>query len=486
MVRRYTFQCQLCYEDRREPRSQVRIIDGCEVCRTCLADDVAPRFAAALQSELDYPVKWDRTILDIDDFRAFVPAIVQEAWPARIREYETPVHNRVYCGHLTLGPIDRGGRRRLEICGNFLGSTTTSDQYQCPKCKTWSKDHHLHCPCTGDASNQQANAGQPTLDERTRGAEWQKCPNSACGVVIERSVGCNHFECAYCKASFCYICGDFATADSDHWLNICPRYGQPGDKDASFDEEYHFDSDEEEDQDWGNETYEGIGDFILDEEDDDAQESDLASEKWPGTWLFGVPFAIPGPNPSAQDQLQFDLNIATAFSDDLESQVSDRYDVIWNAPTLAQNMLDLISKMEINLRMALEDMIGDEPTTGAGRVEQAVDFFNFRIRHDQLRHGFIEAYNRGLCMAGYDRFFYKARSVRLFRAAFERYMILHAPRLLSNLAARDDREDLYKRFKYELSRKFDHQRHKGHDRTSEDELLLHTRRVDFEDTYVYA
>ena len=200
---RYKFQCQLCYEDRREPRSQVRIIDGCEVCRTCLADEVAPRFAAALQSELDYPVKWGYAILNIDDFREFVPAEVQEAWPARVREYQTPVHNRVYCSHLTLGQIDLAGRRHLEVCGNFLGSTKTSDQFQCPKCKTWSKDHHLHCPCTGGAGNQQANAGQPTLDERTRGFEWQKCPNSACGVVIERSVGCNHFECTFCETSFC-------------------------------------------------------------------------------------------------------------------------------------------------------------------------------------------------------------------------------------------------------------------------------------------
>lgn len=145
---RYTFQCQLCLEDRREPRSQIRIIDGCEICRRCLADDVAPRFAAALQSELDYPVKWGHAILNIDDFREFVPAEVQEAWPARVREYQTPVHNRVYCSHLTLGPIDRAGRRRLEVCGNFLGSSKTSDQFQCSKCRTWSKDHHLHCPST--------------------------------------------------------------------------------------------------------------------------------------------------------------------------------------------------------------------------------------------------------------------------------------------------------------------------------------------------
>lgn len=142
--------------------------------------------------------------------------------------------------------------------------------------------------------------------------------------------------------------------------------------------------------------------------------------------------------------------------------------------------------MKFNLQLALADMKDDEPTTDAGRLEQAVDFFNFRIRHDKLRHGFIKHFNHGLWMVGYDRLFHRTRSARLFRATFERYMILHAPRLLSNLTARDDHEDLYQRLRYDLGRGFDHQRHKGNDRTAEEELLLHTRRVDFEDTYVYS
>ncbi|GAB7326285.1 hypothetical protein MBLNU13_g10261t1 [Cladosporium sp. NU13] len=454
---RYTFQCQLCLEDRREPRSQVRIIDGCEICRTCLADDVAPRFAAAPQSELDYPVKWGYAILNIDDFREFVPTAVQEAWPARVREYETPVHNRVYCSHLTLGPIDRAGRRRLEVCGNFLGSTKTSDQFQCPKCKTWSKDHHLHCPCTGGVSNQEANAGQPTLDERQRGAEWQKCPNSSCGVVIERSTGCNHFECAYCKTSFCYICGYYASADSDHWVNICPRVGRPGAKDAKFDEKYEFSSDEEEEE----------GEHGEDGEEDDnyfTDWADLTSETWPGTWLFGAPFIIPNLFSSPLEQLQHDFNIVTAVYDALSVRVDDKYDGDENAPAVVAIALDLVTKLKVSLKIALGDIQGDEPTTDAGRVEQAVNFFNFRARHDQLRHGFIKAYNRGILMAEYDRLLSRTRSMRLFKATFERYMILHAPRLLSNLAARDEHQDLYERFDYELGRGFDHQRHKGQDR----------------------
>jgi hypothetical protein len=281
----------------------------------------------------------------------------------------------------------------------------------------------------------------------------------------------------YCKASFCYICGYFASADSDHWLNICPRFGRPGDKDAEFDEEYDLDSDEEEER----------------EEDDDDDDDeyftdwvDLTSETWPGTWFFGAPFFIPDPSSSPLEQLHHDFNIATVVFDALTVRVDYRYDGAQNVPTVVAIALDLVSKLKVNLEIALDDMQDDEPTTDAGRVEQAVNFFNLRIRHDQLRHAFVKAYDRGVSMAGYDRLFSRTRSMRLFKATFERYMILHAPRLISNLAARDDHKDLYERFEYDLGREFDYQRHKGHDRTSEDELLLHTRRMDFEDTYVYA
>ena len=485
---RYTFQCQLCYEDRRETRSQVRIIDGCEVCRTCLAEDVAPRFAAALQSELDYPVKWGQTILDIDDFRGLVPAAVQEAWPARVREYETPVHNRVYCSHLTLGPIDRAGRRRLEVCGTFLGSTTTSDQFQCPKCKTWSKDHHLHCPCTGGAGSQQANAGQPTLDERTRGAEWQKCPNATCGVVVERSTGCNHFECTFCQTSFCYICGKFADADSDHWFNICPRFGQPGDKDASYDQDYPSESDEGDD---GNENDdEEEGEEEEDEEEDIPRVDSESVIYLPGMTLFGTFFTTPGPNASPQELLQHDLNVATTFFKDLKKYFIWYFTVPYNrvsqAARLAKKVLKLMHAMDLNMTTALDDMAGDEPTTDSGRVGQVVDLTNFRIRHDTLRHGFMDNFNIVASLVGQNSYFASCRATRVYRETIGRYMILHAPRFLSNLAARDDRKDLFQRLKYDRGRSFDRQRHKGNDRTSEDELLLHTRRVDFEDTYVYA
>jgi hypothetical protein len=471
---RYKFQCQLCYEDKGEPRSQVRIIDGCEVCSTCLADEVAPHFAAALHSELDYPVKWGQTILEIDDFRALVPAAVLEAWPARVREYETPVYNRVYCSHLTLGPIDRAGRRRLEVCGNFLGSTKTSDQFQCPKCKTWSKDHHLHCPCTGGAGNQQANAAQPTLDKRTRGAEWQKCPNSTCGVVVERSTGCNHFECTFCQMSFCYICGNFADADSDHWLNVCPRYGQPGDKDASFDEEYEFDSDEDEDEeDWVDESH-----HISHDLDSDVVQSD--------TLFFGRLLTEPGPNPSSLNQLDYDSEIATLLQYDFHAETEFVFGSLEDAPRNVRIFFELLQAFEENLNWACLQLTGGRPTTTVDAVDEAVLFSNFRIRHDRLRRNMLATREEALSWFEHYSVMITNIPARAFIDVFERYCILHAPRYIWNAQAHHRAPGRHQKIRYDVGSIFESKRRERRDDGSEDELLLHTRRVDSEDTYVYA
>jgi hypothetical protein len=157
---RYKFECEVCLEDRNEPLAQVRFIAGSAICKDCIRDGVVPRFAKAVQNELDYPPRYGQEILNIDDFRGLVPEEVRTAFSARIKEYETPLRHRVYCEHLTLAPAAaHGSRRRLEVCGNFLGSSKTSDQFQCLKCNSWSKDHHLHCFCAGTVS-QQGSAGK--------------------------------------------------------------------------------------------------------------------------------------------------------------------------------------------------------------------------------------------------------------------------------------------------------------------------------------
>jgi hypothetical protein len=71
-----------------------------------------------------------------------------------------------------------------------------------------------------------------------RGRDYQICPSDRCGMRIELSAACNAMTCR-CGTQFCYVCGELAGDQSDHWTkkkpNGCPRYNQPGAPNAQFD-----------------------------------------------------------------------------------------------------------------------------------------------------------------------------------------------------------------------------------------------------------
>ncbi|KAK5112838.1 hypothetical protein LTR85_011065 [Meristemomyces frigidus] len=69
-----------------------------------------------------------------------------------------------------------------------------------------------------------------------RGKHWQFCPKEGCRRRVELSEACNHIVCGFCDTGFCFICGEKADEDSDHWIpGGCPRYGQPDSPTAGFD-----------------------------------------------------------------------------------------------------------------------------------------------------------------------------------------------------------------------------------------------------------
>lgn len=67
-----------------------------------------------------------------------------------------------------------------------------------------------------------------------QGIDFQRCPG--CRTAISLWDGCNHMVCS-CGSNFCYICGKAAHDGSAHWApGGCPRYNQPGERNAIFDE----------------------------------------------------------------------------------------------------------------------------------------------------------------------------------------------------------------------------------------------------------
>ena len=196
---------------------------------------------------------------------------------------------------------------------------------------------------------------------------------------------------------------------------------------------------------------------------------------WPGRIFFGEPFTIPGPDASPQEQLQHDVNIAVAFNEDFEVYVYEPEGRARHIPNSVAPLIDrvigLMYAMEDNLKIALEDMIGDEPTTDVGREEQAASFSDFRTRHARLMHGFVDAYNTVLNLVKWDHiFFHMYRSIRLYRDTLERYMILHAPRFLYNLACREKDKASHRMARNNTGLELDDARREQHDEGSEDDF----------------
>jgi hypothetical protein len=62
-----------------------------------------------------------------------------------------------------------------------------------------------------------------------------------------------------------------------------------------------------------------------------------------------------------------------------------------------------------------------------------VALINFHIGHNRLRQGFWEARNLARNRVTADSVLHRTEPVELFRRAFDRYMVLHAPRHIPNV-----------------------------------------------------
>ncbi|GAB5355954.1 hypothetical protein AAMO2058_000249300 [Amorphochlora amoebiformis] len=88
------------------------------------------------------------------------------------------------------------------------------DSVICFDCK---QDYHSGQSCD--------DVGDTDLKEWARGRDCTDC--TKCGMLIERSGGCNHMTCRKCKHEFCWICG--ADYKSGHFGGplSCSQYGGP-------------------------------------------------------------------------------------------------------------------------------------------------------------------------------------------------------------------------------------------------------------------
>lgn len=73
-----------------------------------------------------------------------------------------------------------------------------------------------------------------------KGKDFQICPGEGCARAIELAEACNAITCQ-CGTNFCYVCGEEAEPESEHWLRVdggCPRYGVAGSAREIFDDDF--------------------------------------------------------------------------------------------------------------------------------------------------------------------------------------------------------------------------------------------------------
>jgi hypothetical protein len=222
-----SFNCVVCFED---SDGQPFYIDGSGLCETCIQNEIIPQFHEALKFEIKFPVVFGHTELfprDFEDFFGDYEAFAK-SWKKRIREYDTPPKERVYCAGCD-GFVCRRARESDEDAPD-LAHCENCDSNVCNKCGNFG---HLALECDADLDSNDT-------EEDMEGCK--RCPNQHCGVLIALRDGCNHVHCEFCGQGFCWVCLEKDPKD-DHWArdSACPRYNQPGANNA------HFDNDDEAD-----------------------------------------------------------------------------------------------------------------------------------------------------------------------------------------------------------------------------------------------
>ncbi|EMD01010.1 hypothetical protein BAUCODRAFT_192425 [Baudoinia panamericana UAMH 10762] len=258
----FSFECSVCSEGFTEPTTP-RKIDGDPICHDCVLESLPPRFEAALNNPLDYPVRWGKGVeVNADDFEDILSADFVARYHRREVEYNTPATDRFYCKHKVLQS------RKPKIGGTppdepiFLKpeqiDVAQGEAVDCGAMRGANPDPSLVCyHCLGQhcrscrspiyemTAGSHVCTGPPVTIQLTeieglqRGRDYQYCPNETCHNPVSLHDGCNHMTCPEpgCRTEFCYICGLEAREGTGHWSEGgCPRYNQPG-PNAFFDDD---------------------------------------------------------------------------------------------------------------------------------------------------------------------------------------------------------------------------------------------------------
>lgn len=234
------FVCTICCENQNGNHLQ---IDNQAVCHECFRRP----FELAIVSEEDYPAHWGTRLLSAFKWQHILGPTLSASYQSKEQEYSCPADQRIYCSR-TDPP------RRPDRCGNFMGRWRNKRHcVRCDKCMWYTCLRCADSFSPSDSSGSQTSIDHScdpkrekefehrAFDGLKQGKDYQICPNEACKRKVELSHGCNYIRC-HCRTSFCFICGQPVRDGNGHWRSDggCPRFGQPGDGRAIYDDEDRY------------------------------------------------------------------------------------------------------------------------------------------------------------------------------------------------------------------------------------------------------
>jgi hypothetical protein len=425
------FQCAICTENQSQPGKTVRTILGDPICDECLPE-VLTLFENALKNEINFPPRWGPTEIPFKSFEDLFSDDFRLAYHEKTREFNTPVPKRVYCKHKVSTSKDTStGQAETDFCNTFMGveakvvsKCSGGTHWMCMECR----EIALPPPATHTCDPTKADSEKDAFDAATRGVEWQECPNPDCKIKCDLKEGCNAMICP-CQENFCFICGEVAGHDSDHWTEgkPCPRWGAVNAPNPMFDRP-------------GPVARPGHPLIIA----QDAQGI-------PDLQHVVIAFA-------ANDRLYMDSEESLTLLEELASEqffMTDAEDNILQPILEMMRLLRLWQQnfgwLKIDSALAGVDQFVQNQIVDP--IDQAIETTNFFIRDEAIQAKLRETHAAALEISGEDSVLFTVPVMEVF----ERYNTVHKPRLVEHVqqfvAARDAGRALHVREEEQFARR---------------------------------
>lgn len=411
-----SFECTLCTEDRSQQQDAVRTIADNPICDDCVPE-VLSLFKDALKNEINYPPRWGPIDISFESFEDLFNDDFRLAYREKVREYTTPIPKRVYCQHKVVSTsMDKSASQAgADFCNTFMGVQVKSvsrcsgcTQWMCMECRDIAVPPLEAHTCDNLNAAIKAESESNAFDAAKRGVEWQECPNPDCKMKCDLRDGCNAMICP-CSEHFCFLCGEVADHDSDHWMEgkPCPRWGAVGAEVPMFDRPP------------GPIPHPGFLVILAPQQDLLGDPVDLQH--------FDIVFA-------ADDRLFMDSEESLTLLEESASEQFFMEDPSGQIPQTILDMMELLRLWQTNFSWLKIDsaLAGADPLVRnmlVDPIKQAIETTNFFIRDEALQAKLRETHAAALEISGEDSVLFTVPVIEIF----ERYNTVHKPRLVENL-----------------------------------------------------